>query len=243
MRRRPSPRGSTGNPGRGADHEAPRGGTVSQVLPAPARMTSPRCPIPDQDEVPGCGGRRLSPLLPFVGALATPVRESRHASTEAESASRAGRRSPRPAPPPRGPFPPASFPVAAGGRSSGRFPWPFPERARGGDSSRPVPARPPANAAPRHRMPTVGWRRARATDAEAGRPHPRAGDRIGADRHRPGLRVRLLRYPGVPGAAGGGPAGQPGQLQPRHDHDRPRVRRRHLRRTDHARVRGAGHRR
>ena len=29
----------------------------------------------------------------------------------------------------------------------------------------------------------------------------RAGDRLRADRHRPGLRVRLLRHPGLPGAA------------------------------------------
>ena len=34
----------------------------------------------------------------------------------------------------------------------------------------------------------------------------------------------------------------PGQLQPGHDHDRPGVRRRHLRRADHPRVRRAGHR-
>ena len=59
----------------------------------------------------------------------------------------------------------------------------------------------------------------------------RAGDRLRADRHRPGLRVRLLRHPGLPGAQGGGAAGQPGQHQPGHDHDRPRVRRRHLRRA------------
>ena len=41
---------------------------------------------------------------------------------------------------------------------------------------------------------------------------------------------------------GGGPAGHPGELQPGHDHDRPGVRRRHLRRADHARVRREGHR-
>ncbi len=42
------------------------------------------------------------------------------------------------------------------------------------------------------------------------------------DRHRPGLRVRLLRHPGVPGAARGGHPGHPRQQQPGDDHDRPR---------------------
>ena len=68
--------------------------------------------------------------------------------------------------------------------------------------------------------------------------HPqRPGHRLRADRHRAGLRVRLLRHPGLPGAARGGPAGRPGQLQPGHDHDRPGVRRRDLHRADHARDR------
>ena len=57
----------------------------------------------------------------------------------------------------------------------------------------------------------------------------------GPDRDRAGLRVRLLRHPGLPGAAGRGAAGGPGQLQPGDDHDRPRVRRRDVRRADHAR--------
>ena len=63
-----------------------------------------------------------------------------------------------------------------------------------------------------------------------------------ADRHRPGLRVRLLRHPGVPGAAGRGHPGRPGELQPGDDHDRPGVRRRDVRRADHAGVRRAGDR-
>ena len=65
----------------------------------------------------------------------------------------------------------------------------------------------------------------------------RPGHRLRADRHRAGLRVRLLRHPGLPGAARGGPAGRPGQLQPGDDHDRPGVRRRDLHRADHARDR------
>ena len=51
------------------------------------------------------------------------------------------------------------------------------------------------------------------------------------DRHRPGLRVRLLGHPGVPGAARGGLPRRPRQLEPGDDHDRPRLRRRHLRRA------------
>ena len=43
----------------------------------------------------------------------------------------------------------------------------------------------------------------------------RPGHRLRADRHRPGLRVRLLRHPGLPGAARRGPAGRPGQLATR----------------------------
>ena len=46
--------------------------------------------------------------------------------------------------------------------------------------------------------------------------------RLGPDRDRPGLRVRLLGHPGLPGPARGGLPGDPGQLQPGHDHDGPR---------------------
>ena len=71
--------------------------------------------------------------------------------------------------------------------------------------------------------------------------HP--GDRLRADHHRPGLRVRLLRHPGLPRAAQRGLPRQPDQLQPGDDHDRPGVRRRHLHRAADAGVRRAGHRR
>ena len=70
----------------------------------------------------------------------------------------------------------------------------------------------------------------------------RPGDRLRPDRHRPGVRVRLLRHPGVPRAQGRGPARRPGQQQPGDDHDRPGVRRRHLRRADHPGVRREDHR-
>ena len=79
-------------------------------------------------------------------------------------------------------------------------------------------------------------------DAQAHRHRAHPGHRLRADRHRPGLRVRLLRHPGLPGAAQRGLPGQPGQLQPGDDHDRPRVRRRHLHRAAHPGVRRAGHR-
>ncbi len=52
-----------------------------------------------------------------------------------------------------------------------------------------------------------------------------------ADRHRSGVRVRLLGHAGVPGAARRGLPRRARQLEPGDDHDRPRVRRRHLRRT------------
>ncbi len=56
-------------------------------------------------------------------------------------------------------------------------------------------------------------------------------DRLRAHRHRPGVRVRLLRHPGVPRAPRGGLPRHPRQLEPGDDHDRPGVRRRHLRRA------------
>ncbi len=43
--------------------------------------------------------------------------------------------------------------------------------------------------------------RGKAADAAAHRHPQRPGHRLRADRHRPGLRVRLLRHPGLPGAA------------------------------------------
>ena len=52
-----------------------------------------------------------------------------------------------------------------------------------------------------------------------------------ADRHRPGVRVRLLGHPGVPRAARRGLPRRARELEPGDDHDRPRVRRRDLRRA------------
>ena len=70
-------------------------------------------------------------------------------------------------------------------------------------------------------------------DAQARRHQVRPGDRIRPDRHRAGVRVRLLGHAGVPSAARGGHPRHPHQLQPGDDHDRPRLRRRDLHRADH----------
>ena len=77
---------------------------------------------------------------------------------------------------------------------------------------RPDRARPPPDAAARR---------------HPAHPHPR----LGPDRHRPGGRVRLLRRAGLQGPQGGGLRGRARQLQPGDDHDRPRVRRRDVRRA------------
>ena len=77
----------------------------------------------------------------------------------------------------------------------------------------------------------------------AARRHPEDPDpRLRPDRHRPGRRVRLLRRAGLQGPARGGLRDRPRQLQPGDDHDRPRVRRRDLRRAAAARAGRAGHR-
>ena len=65
-------------------------------------------------------------------------------------------------------------------------------------------------------------------------------DRLRPDRDRAGRRVRLLRDPGLQGAARGGLRGRPRQLEPGDDHDRPRVRRPHLRRAAAPRGRRRG---
>ena len=74
-------------------------------------------------------------------------------------------------------------------------------------------------------------------DAPARRHREDPADRLGADRDRAGGRVRLLRRAGLQGAAGGGLRGRARQLEPGDDHDRPGVRRPHLRRAAAARAR------
>ncbi len=68
-------------------------------------------------------------------------------------------------------------------------------------------------------------------DAPPRRPRDDPAHRQWPDHHRAGLRVRLLRHPGVPRAARRGLPRRPRQLEPGDDHDRPRVRRRHVRRA------------
>ena len=55
--------------------------------------------------------------------------------------------------------------------------------------------------------------------------------RSGTDRHRAGVRVRLLRRAGMQGALGGRFPGGAGELEPCHHHDRPGPRRRDLHRA------------
>ena len=78
--------------------------------------------------------------------------------------------------------------------------------------------------------------------AEAHRPQEDPAHRLRPHRHRPGLRVRLLRHPGVQGPPRGGLRGRAGQLQPGHHHDRPGDGRPHLHRADHLGGRREDHR-
>ena len=88
----------------------------------------------------------------------------------------------------------------------------------------------------------ITWLRARArgrTDftegrrnAQANRPQDHPDHRRRPDRHRAGLRVRLLRRAGLQGAARRGLPRRAGQLQPGDDHDRPGHGRRRLHRAD-----------
>ncbi len=80
------------------------------------------------------------------------------------------------------------------------------------------------------------------TDAEKNRYQVDHDHRSRAHRHRTGLRVRLFRRTGLQGAARGRLPGHPGQLQPRHDHDRSRHGGCHLYRTDHPGNRRQDHR-
>ena len=82
-------------------------------------------------------------------------------------------------------------------------------------------------------------------------PHPHAethrhqedpAHRVRAHHHRPGVRVRLLRHPGVQGTPRGRLLGRPGELQPGDHHDRPGDRRPHLHRADHLAGRREDHR-
>ena len=97
-----------------------------------------------------------------------------------------------------------------------------PPRGRSRPPRRPLPVRgvPDADGRPRRAraVETAG-----SPDAPPRRPRVDPGHRVRPDRDRPGLRVRLLGHPGLPGAGRGGLPGGAGQLQPGHDHDRPRA--------------------
>ncbi|VAH61178.1 unnamed protein product [Triticum turgidum subsp. durum] len=80
----------------------------------------------------------------------------------------------------------------------------------------------------RHRTPL---RRGAYQGRQARRRQEDHDSRRGAYRHRPGVRVRLLRHTGLQGARRGGIRGGARQLQPGHHHDRPRPRPPHLHRA------------
>ena len=96
-------------------------------------------------------------------------------------------------------------------------------------STTPRPARARTTPATCSRSSGSSWQRAADGPARRHLVDPR--HRLRPDRHRPGVRVRLLGHPGLPGAAGGGVPGHPGELEPGHDHDRPGPRGPHLRRA------------
>ena len=70
----------------------------------------------------------------------------------------------------------------------------------------------------------------------------RSRHRLRPDRHRPGVRVRLLGHAGLQGAAGRRPRGRARQQQPGDDHDRPGAGRSHLRRAADGRSARRDHR-
>ena len=80
-------------------------------------------------------------------------------------------------------------------------------------------------------------RRGACADAAPRRPRVDLPDRLGADRDRPGVRVRLRRLPGAQGSARGGVSHDRLQLEPGDDHDRPGFRRPHLHRAPRPRER------
>ena len=82
----------------------------------------------------------------------------------------------------------------------------------------------------------------RAPDAQTHRFEAHSRHRLRPDRHRPGLRVRLLRHAGLQGAARRGPRSHSGQQQSGDDHDRPGDRGPHLRRAADGRDARADHR-
>ena len=123
-------------------------------------------------------------------------------------------------------------PVAPRGRPA-RGAAPRPGRPRPADLTRPAAGRVRivTGVCPRSRRHRL--RATTPTHAEAHRHQEDPAHRLRPDRHRPGVRVRLLRHPGVQGASRGRVRGRPGQLEPGDDHDRPGDGRPDLHRADH----------
>ena len=97
---------------------------------------------------------------------------------------------------------------------------PAPPRGRARTARRPLPVR------RLHRPDDRHLPEADPVSAEAHRPRDHPHHRQRPDRHRAGLRVRLLGHAGLSRAARRGLPRRAGELEPGHDHDRPRVRRR-----------------
>ena len=145
---------------------------------------------------------------------------------------RRGRRPPRPRRRAELPAPPACAPPASTSTWSART-------ASSCAAASPTPTRRFPRYPPLPVRRCAGYEREAEDTARAPRPTmPRRDDhpldphpRLRPDRHRPGLRVRLLGHPGLPRAAPRGLPGGAGQLEPGDHHDRPGAGRRHLRRA------------
>ena len=138
---------------------------------------------------------------PRAGDLAEPRLRGRHAGRAGRASRSPTRRSTTA--PSRG----CGCPTGPSGRCSST------PRRRPGRTTRATPWWRSSSAPPR--------RRGGPRSAAPRRPAQDRRDRLRADRHRPGLRVRLLRRAGPARAARGGLRDRPRQLQPGDDHDRP----------------------
>ncbi len=107
----------------------------------------------------------------------------------------------------------------------------------------PGPARQPLSLHPLRRADgEAEGRSVRLSHAQAHRHKVHPDHRGWADRHRPGLRVRLFRHASLQGLERRGLSHRAGELEPGHDHDRSGIGRRHLYRADHARIPHQDHR-
>ena len=210
----------------------------------PWSAKSPAVPSTKREAATASGARTDSPRVTECSANAAAIPASSAAPAHLIARIATAPRLPRGPPPAKGPV----RRMAAGPRPASPAPRSRPVtkhlRAPLRPRPAPAPARRPRTPAARRAGCAAGVRvpkparfaRARAAGglhAEAHR-HPFHHDhRRRPHRHRPGLRVRLFRRPGLQGPPRGGFSRDPRQLEPRHDHDRPGSRRRHLHRAHH----------